>query len=830
MFPHRQTLEARPDERDPTVARLVRADATWAYCRFPRRFRSEEQVGRRHRRLLSELLGLDEYARGYPNAWILHNPQSPDAEQAAQWSESEDPILAPYRWFLALCPWFKEQNRGAPRWHSGTDALRAVKLIASGLEACGKVATRAWMQGQEQLLAAQMNLFACRIYLDPQRAAKLARGPAPSPSRIPSYACIDLRFQEHLDRYWLYATLSVWTYKPSSAKHAPALPTQETEEGPWKVTELEDWRVYAGALRKGFKARVLEHFPPAETKILDREHRPPRFWFAQGDGLPATPDAADPISNDVKALARLVLKTPDVRGAGVAAGVINDQMLVLRRFVPDSGGELPCYLVIPFRGSAVAQEDGARWLVGTLTDLEASSAAQLFEVATDLELYAGHLRAYEAVVHQAKVLWDQLALYLPVARGSRLSRVHKLIELIHQTLLQGIADLDQVAIQANEAARKVERAASDLKDEFDRTFAERSLPDERSIGYRQSVRSSLTQAGYFDKAARQAERVRSDAAQIQRSYDTLLKGITCAFDERRVRSIDVLQRVGIVFAILVVVFGFVPEALNAVFTIWGGNKHAPGRLVALAGGTLGAMVLFLVLGTGVYLWKRYLSTLGSRGFRRRHEQVRAFLASCATDRLTRIRDAGWKRVQAALDDSRDETCEWENIIKEWDGRDRALARQCAKILDALDRDKRAQLTTDKPPRRKDLSRRVEWWALKALLVSERPRQFWRFPLLRLTFLYRFYPMMRGELQSSSIPATNEGVASDVDFNRAVSTQCRAGHAEIDQIERWAKRQLEQRKPATDFVEALDGVGLRAGMTRKRFEAMLERMRAELRQA
>ncbi|MGH8884071.1 MAG: hypothetical protein ACRDYX_02625 [Egibacteraceae bacterium] len=815
-----QTLEARPDERDPTVARLVRADVTWAYCRFPRRFRSEEQVGRRHRRLLSELLGLDEDSSSSSpaGAWILHNPQFPDAEQAAQWPESEDPILAPYRWFK------ERRYADQPEWHSGAGAQQVVERITNGLEQCGLVATRAWMQGQEELLAAQMNLFACRIYLDPQRAAKLARGPAPGPSMVPASACIDLRFREHLDRYWLYATLSVWTYKPSSVKHAPALPTHETGEGPWKVTELDDWRVYAETLRKGFKARVLEHFPPAETKILDREHRPPRFWFAQGDGLPATPEAADPISNDVKALARLVLKTPDVRGAGVAAGVIGDQMLVLRRFVPDAGGELPCYLVIPFRGSAVAQEDEARWLVGTLTDLEASAAAQLFEVATDLDLYAGHLRAYEAVVHQAKVLWDQLALYLPVARGSR---IHKLIELVHQTLLQGIADLDQVAIQASEAARKVERAASDLKDEFDRTFTERPLPDERSIRYRQSVRSSLTQAGYFDKAARQAERVRKDAEQVQRTYDTLLKGITCAFDERRVRRIDVLQRVGIVFAILVVVFGFVPEALNAVFTIWGGHEQSPDRLVALAGGALAAMVLFFVAGTWVYLWKQRLSTLGSRRFRRRHKQLRKFLASCATDRLTRLRDAGWKRVQAALDDPADETRKWENIIKEWEGFDRALARQCAELLDKLARDKRAQPPTDKPPRPKDLSRRVERWALKALLVTERPRQFWRFPLLRLTFLYRFYPMMRGELRSSSIPAADEGVASDVDFNRAVSTQCRADHAEIDQIERWAKRQLEQRRSAADFVEALDEVGLRAGMTRKDFEAMLKRMRAEL---
>ncbi|MGH6743224.1 hypothetical protein, partial [Novosphingobium sp.] len=477
---------------------------------------------------------------------------------------------------------------------------------------------------------------------------------------------------------------------------------------------------------------------------------------------------------------------------------------------------LPCYLIYPYRGERAERENEARLVAWELTDLEASAAAQLFEVVTSLDIYDSHLRVYEAVVHEAEEFWDQLALYLPVAQGRRLTRVRKLIELVHQTLLQSIADLDQVAIQITEEARKVERLRHELKDSFDQHFTERPLP---CLQEAPSIRSSLTETGYFDKATRHAQRVYNDTIQVRRSYTTVLDGIERAFDEQRVRGIDVLQRVGIGLAMLAVVFGFVPEALNVIFGWWDPTLLALLTTVGIVGfGTFGSMVLWRM---------RRLRTLGSRRFRPHHKQLQEFLASCATDRLTRFREDGWKRVRATLDEpSKSEGSAWNEFFAEWNKRDYELARQCAELLDELGGFEVSESTwSDRTPRLGDLARQVERWALKALLVSERPRQFWKFALPRLTFLYRFFPMMGSELVSSPIEEPKVDLVSDADFTLTISNRCSGDHEQIGQIKDWAKRQLEQSKSATDFVEALDEVGLRAGMTRRDFEAMLERMRS-----
>jgi hypothetical protein len=121
----------------------------------------------------------------------------------------------------------------------------------------------------------------------PERAARLAKQAVPT---APAHVCIDFRFQEHLRRYWLYATLSVWTQKPGSATLALDLPLHETGEGSWGLCDVRNW--YTG-LRDGFEKHVYEHFRPAEMKILDREHRSPQFWIVPNAGIPAVLETAD---------------------------------------------------------------------------------------------------------------------------------------------------------------------------------------------------------------------------------------------------------------------------------------------------------------------------------------------------------------------------------------------------------------------------------------------------------------------------------------------------------------------------------------------------------
>ncbi|MGH8884080.1 MAG: hypothetical protein ACRDYX_02670 [Egibacteraceae bacterium] len=707
-----------------------------------------------------------------------------------------------------------------------------VEHIAKGLRQCEKNSTRAWMEHQEQTLVAQMNLFACRLYLTPARAAATLGKPN-DPSVPWPHVCIDFRFEEHCRRYWLYATLSIWTHKPSSTDLAPNssdLPPDDPAEGPWKLKKLHEH--YDGKLGEKFEKRVQDHFDLAEMEILDREYRPPQFWLVENPGLPVTLKTADDLdTEDLNARGGVLLRTPDIRSIGVAVSMMERQMLTLRRFVLSDREGLPCYVVIPLAQEAIAEEDVWR-LTQILTDLEASTAAQLFDVATALEVQISHLEVYEAVAAQADVFWDQLALYLPHWR--RLIRVHKVIELVHQTLLQGIADLDQVAILANKALQDAEQSATDLKDRFDEKLTERLLPEAQSVGL------SLIQTGYLDDATRKAKLVVKQAEQVQHSYKALLEGIALAFDERRVRGTDVLEHVGFALALLVVVFSFLPEALNAIFAVsidpQSSNPNVPVNRNRLNNLTVVGIAGLVLAGLWVLLRRWQLGILGSRRFRKRHKQLREFLTDCKTDRLTRLREEGWERVQKTLDHrSRDEERAWDRFIDEWDKRDYMLARQCAELFDELAHDeiydKYYTPLWSLTPALKNLARRVERWALKSLLVSERPLEFSQFPLPRLTFLYRFYPTMGSVLLSSSIENAEADVVSDADLRFTVINQCSGRPEEIGLIKRWARHQIEQSRfkwgPATHFVKALKDVGLKAGMTRRDFKAMLNKMGAQL---
>lgn len=251
--------------------------------------------------------------------------------------------------------------------------------------------------------------------------------------------------------------------------------------------------------------------------------------------------------------------------------------------------------------------------------------------------------------------------------------------------------------------------------------------------------------------------------------------------------------------------------------------------------TVGGIAGFTLAGLLIFGRVRRLSILISRPFRRRYRQLRKFLADCTTDRLTRLRDAGWRRVRDTLDSpAPKEGRAWDEILDQWDRLDRKLARQCAKLLDALANDEAPAPIWDKSPKWKDLTTQIDRWALKAMLISEWPRQFWEFPLPRLTLLYRFYPMMGSELLSDFTKATESDIVSEAELRFTISNQCTGRRRHIGPIKRWARYQVERsksaRRPARSFVEALDDVGLKAGMTRTDFDQMLKAMEEQLQRA
>ncbi|MGH8932782.1 MAG: hypothetical protein ACRDZO_19720 [Egibacteraceae bacterium] len=532
-------------------------DVAWAYCRFPLWEPHEDEVSANYGSLLRRLLTLDKEVSYDRRSWILHDPGEAkrQLEKKSDHQVNNDPILAPYKGFIPV--WEREPvvdvGTRVPGpdglwWRTGPGAAAAVGRIAEGMRQCGRVATRAWMEREEALLTTQMNLFACRIYLSPEGVAQLGGLTKPLPGSVPLHACIGLRFRQHFEesftdhlvRYWLYATLSVWTYKPASVSHAPepvpwrydAIPEPPIAP-PDQLSALRD--VCAETLGEAFRKQIRDHFTPTKLEILDREYVPPRFWFARGPGIPESLSSIDEIDSDnFNALTEDLLRVPDAHHAGVAASVINGRILLIRRLLPPVSGqtmETPGYIVIPLREKAVTRENDARELVWDLTDLEGDVAAKLFDAMTSLNIYDCHLNVYKAVVNQADLLWDQLALHLAVAKGRKARRVHRLIELIHQTLLQGIADLDQVTIEAAEVEQKVKSAMAELRDKFDR-FTERAVEWPYKAGDERPMRKSLTETGGFDAALREAKRVRNLGEQVQQSYRTLLDGMSRVFDEQ----------------------------------------------------------------------------------------------------------------------------------------------------------------------------------------------------------------------------------------------------------------------------------------------------------
>ncbi|MGH3874660.1 MAG: HEPN domain-containing protein [Pseudonocardiaceae bacterium] len=685
-------------------------------------------------------------------------------------------------------------------------------------------ANRAELRREPGLLAAQMNLFACRIYLTPERAAGLIHGPLRNDPAAPGHTMIDLRFREHLGRYWLYATFSVCTHQPSLTLDS----AKPREDCPDTSLLIE----YADALRRGFQDHLYTLFPTARMMILDRKYQPPQFWVAWGRDLAMTGTAATNghKSGQRELLGRL-LSVPYADTTGLGGGDIDGRMRVFRRFIssPRWAHDRPVYLILLFASAEIKeidQENYLRLVVQRLSDLEADAATRLFDIVTDIDMYRSQLNLYQKIAAEGLALWDQVALFLPVARGTRLGGVHRLIELIHQIVLQGIADLEQEAADAQQTIERIEVVANDLMDQFDRKFTERPVPG------RLAIRDSLVKAGYFDKARRAAKSVHEQSRHVRATYKALLDSMTYAFDERRVRETDVLQWVALSLAIALGAVSTWNEFLSQYITTWD-----VGPWVGFGG------VAIIVVIIAVLLMRSRRSRLTSSRFNRRFAELQDLLAACSSDHLVRLRAADEQDSLNALADDKRRSDEAgtesrhqivataqeqarERHAKYWRLLDKKLAEKTAALLDDL---------SESPPTRHDpaqslpkvklgeLNERVEDWALRALLVTEQPRKFHRSSLPLLTFLYRFFPIISGKPSQESDWSAAESQVSDYDFRLTVENHCGGEPGNVPTLTRWGHRKVRELPSASEFVKELQRIGLSGHMTNERFSEMMNKV-------
>lgn len=538
---------------------------------------------------------------------------------------------------------------------------------------------------------------------------------------------IDMRFQwVSADVTLWHTSFSVWSDLPWNDHHWPSSAGVRDRHTLTSADVHELIDDYTRNSRTAFRELIGERDRDT-LRVFGRDYKPPGFLVAVRD--PRRDDGRgpdDPEAPDImRTVANTIVRTQ--RYKALPRGQVRGGVEVFRRFLAAGDRDRPRYLLIPdTRVSARAngleeqaklrriQEEATATGIVVLTDLEAFAASQLGDVDARMRTRENHLRIYRAVAGQAGALWDALARLLPDSRRPELEIVQRAIELVHQTLLQGVADLDQLVRAIDSALARIEVTADEITDRFDR---ELHHPDARRA---KTLRRSL-RGGYIDRLRRHVRELSGTATRVTDSYRMLLDTIGLAFDERTAREGDRVQKAGIWLAVGFGVLGLsgVAQAtaplpdVQQPWLLW---------LVRSTVWLLALIVLGLMgwrLAQPVYRMRRI-----TRAFTQRYRYVRDFLSHASTDRLNQFRrlhdpaDRGQERWWLDLDDQLSI-----EFLRAWQQADEA--------------EEEANKKADREPfGARALRARVEAWTLRTLLLTERPRDFDRYRLPVLTGLYR----------------------------------------------------------------------------------------------
>ncbi|OLT14479.1 hypothetical protein BJF78_19230 [Pseudonocardia sp. CNS-139] len=450
-----------------------------------------------------------------------------------------------------------------------------------------------------------------------------------------------------------------------------------------------------------------------------------------------------------------LLGVADPRAVGVSRAVVGDEVLVLRRFAPAGTEDVPRYLLLPGRpagpGGFAAQEDRLRETVTTLADLEARAATELWNIQSDLEIWENQLTVYDYVVARGNALWDGLAGHLLQHRGRELDTVHRSIELVHQTMLQGVADADGVATLVDRQQSRIPEAVNGLTAAYTQRLAERAVPGGPGLC------EALTTGGPIAEVRERATVIGNTAARVAKNYRDLVQGISDAFDERRVRETDALQRATFGVGLVVGFVGLVTVADTTAELQSNPSDAVTWALRALV--WLSGLLLLAGLAHRSW-WLTKLGALGSRRYRRTYRVVWEVLRYCSTDHIRTVKQrlehaedvlptgelTGLEELSKRVDDERRRQAE------QWAAYDANVARRWANAWDEVSglpgdvRFAKAEQMPPPPPAprgawqrwrrarderraaREDLGRladMIEKWSLRTFLMAERPLEMWR---------------------------------------------------------------------------------------------------------
>ncbi|MEU8276729.1 hypothetical protein ACFYOK_12200 [Microbispora bryophytorum] len=538
--------------------------------------------------------------------------------------------------------------------------------------------------------------------------------------------------------------------------------------GGWALPEEGDptWHKWFMDYERQARRHVGDHFRKMEQNTV-REYEAPEFWIARESDvvrdsqelhsareLYEAMHGADPSRKKTRRslLRRLAgdedvtspLSSVDVCVVSARRPVGDDEVdLLLSGADAVEGPDRPhsrtvreCYVVLPdtahVNGTVVSGR--LRSAVAGLLTLEALAAVGN-DIRDQLEVWREHAMIYQHAARTMGALWDGVATHLPIRRWIRLNQAHRAVELIHLTLLQGMADLADVASHVEERVSRLER----LEHLADERFA-------ATLGWAgRGVREALDDAGHFRDYKRFGERAGDVADRATEQYKNLLNSMTFAFDERRVRELDVLQRAG--FGLSITVGAFTVLTFMDFFTE---VRQWPVDDYFMSGGTLGVgawgILMALALGVvGSWAYSMWSRRMGSRWFRCRFQELERYLRLSSTRELELM-------------------CDTELPLQKWVERDKDLAARFAVLWDAAAGRVTSRPSMPRVPPRAKWDRgpsawpqaiwvalRGRWWAgrdlaaqrrdiealiVRTLLLAERTPTLRRYALPRLALLHR----------------------------------------------------------------------------------------------
>lgn len=477
------------------------------------------------------------------------------------------------------------------------------------------------------------------------------------------------------------------------------------------------------------------------------------------------------------------------------------------------------------RGAHQEQEDRAADVVIRLTDLEARGASSLHEVHRDLRIWHNHLDIYDSVVERGAFLWDGLSTHL-VTRRRALRRVHRAIELLHQILLQGVADLAQLSNRIRDCVARIEDAADQLHREYDDHLTE--CHSEQT-----GLRGALARTGLFERVTQHGHQTLQEADRVKAIYDDLLRTIGYAFDEWRVRESDVVQRLSAALGVFLALMGVV-TVLDATValkpsdsdaTIFGGGM-IPKNFAVGASWVIG-VALLVAVGVLVWVWARS-GRLGSGLFRRqysgRHGDCRGAWQL--------LKDISTNELDIAAYNCGDNMTDWASL-------DDNLAARFADLWDHASAMSGMNRHNDLSADIKAQTHRIEQWGLHALLLTERAMRMYSYVLPKLTCLYRACTRLPGSflagpgMADGAVPGGSVAARSPsdtptmIDFNDFALSLKHIGLTwnEAYQLELW----LLHRRPqsARHLLALLTNLGLTADIHPPAVRSMLDRIKADL---